>query len=301
MSFGCSQTLSPSSHKLPSKEPGRYVEKMDSGGIGRSYILRVPKAYDASKPLPLVIVLHGWTASAVLAEAYTGMGAESDREGFIMVAPDGLGSNGMQGWNAGFIDLSGKGADDVAFINSLIDKVVGEVGVDPDRIFIAGHSNGAFMANYLGAKLSKRIAAIGSVAGTVGVPDPESTGGYKMIPQPSEPLSVILIHGKKDPMVQFEKNSQALLHDVPAMDSAKFWAKNDGCVLTPLETKSPNGNVVTTTFPNGKSGTEVTLVAIGNGVHDWPGGLNRRGQETTTGVNAADLIWKFFQTHPKRH
>ena len=41
--------------------------------------------------------------------------------------------------------------------------------VDRDREYVAGHSNGAFMANYLGAKLGGRLAAIASMAGTVGL------------------------------------------------------------------------------------------------------------------------------------
>jgi polyhydroxybutyrate depolymerase len=90
------------------------------------------------------------------------------------------------------------------------------------------------------------------------------------------------------------------LHDVGAMESAKWWATRDGCSITPSETTSPNGNVITDTFSGGKNGTEVTLISIANGVHDWPGGLTRQGPETTTGVNAADLIWDFFVAHPKR-
>jgi polyhydroxybutyrate depolymerase len=271
------------------------VERLVSGGIDRSYILRVPRTYDATKPLPLVIVLHGWTSNARSAEIGTHMAEESEKNGFVMVAPDGLGS--PQGWNAGFIDLSGKAQDDVQFINALIDKVESEVGVDVDRVYVAGHSNGAFMAHFLAARLSSRLAAVAAVAGTVGVPDRD--GGFKTIPEPSDPVSVLLIHGRKDPMVQYDSKSVALLHDVGALDSAKWWAKRDGCSLTPAETTSLNGNVVTDTFSGGKNGAEVTLISIANGVHDWPGGIGRDGPETTTGVNASDLIWDFFKAHPK--
>lgn len=270
---------------------------MSVGGFERTYILRVPKAYDATKPLPLVIALHGWTASATMAEQYMRMGDESEKDGFILVAPDGLGA--PQGWNAGFIDLSGKHANEVQFISALIDKVETEVGIDPDRVYVAGHSNGAFLAHLLASQLSTKIAAIAAVAGTIGVPNAD--GSLKLIPEPIAPISAILIHGKKDAMVQYDSKAMALLHGVGAVESAKWWASHDGCSLTPTEVVSSNGNVITDTYAGGKNGSEVSLVSIVNGVHDWPGGLNREGVESKTGVDAAHLIWMFFEAHPKKH
>ena len=58
--------------------------------------------------------------------------------------------------------------------------------------------------------------------------------------------------------------------------------------------------MITDLYPNGKNGTEVELVSIVNGTHDWPGGLTIGGPETTTGVNAADVAWKFLEAHPKK-
>lgn len=295
VTVGCSQTPPPVA-KLPAKSPGRYVESLNRDGMTRTYILRVPKAYDATKPLPLVVALHGWMGRASDFELTSNMAQESEKEGFVMVAPNGAGN--PQGWNAGFIDLSGKNLDDVKFIDELIDKVESEVGIDTDRVFVAGHSNGAFMAHFLGARLSTKLAAIAAVAGTIGVPVKD--GGFNTIPEPVAPVSVLLIHGRQDRMVQYDSKSSALLHDVGALDSAKWWAKEDGCAPTPTETRSANANVVTDTFSGGRSGTEVVLISIANGVHDWPGRTTDEGVDTLTGVDAAQVIWDFFKTHPKK-
>jgi len=296
--IGCTQNLPVPVVRFPPKAPGRYHERLYVGGLNRTYILRVPQEYDGSRPLPLVVVLHGLSGSADGADANTGMGDEASKEGFILVAPEGTGDQPLHGWNAGFFNMTGVDVNDVQFIESLINKIQSEVGVDEDRIYVAGHSNGAFLAHLLGSGLSKRIAAIAAVSGTIGVPDRD--GGMKIIPKPTEPVSALIIHGKQDPMVQYDSRSPALLHDVGAMDSARFWARNDGCSMTPRETRSPDGNIITDTFSGGRNGTEVTLVSIVNGTHDWPGGYSRSGWETRSGIRAASLIWEFFKSHPKR-
>ena len=276
------------------RAPGRYIETFDSGGKSRKFILRVPRDYDGTKSLPLVMVLHGWTASAEEAEVYTRMGAKADKEGFVAVFPDGLGEPGYQGWNAGFIDLTGSShPNDVAFLTTVLDRVEGEVKIDKDREFVVGHSNGAFMANTLGSRLGNRLAAIASMAGTVGL------DSKNKIPAPVSPVSVMLLHGKADRMVAYQPEAQALLRPIGAVDSAKFWAAADGCSPTPSTTQSPNGKVVTDRYSGGKDGTEVVLVSVADGPHDWWGGVGRSGDVPTYGAPVDDLSWDFFRTHPK--
>lgn len=290
----------PPNSQGPAKAPGRYVETLESGGKTRRFILRVPKGYDGAKPVPVVMVLHGWTGSAEAAEQYTRMADKADKEGFVAVFPDGLGNKGWQGWNAGFINLTGinPGPDDVAFLTSVLDQVEKEIVVDRDREFVVGHSNGAFMANLLGSKLSGRLAAIASMAGTVGL------SAEKEIPAPAAPISVMLLHGKMDRMVGYDISAQATLRPIGAVDSAKFWAKADGASPTPTTTKSADGKVVTDRYTGGKNGTEVVLVSVENGTHDWWGGIGRAGDKAvdvpTYGAPVADLVWDFFRTHPKR-
>lgn len=281
---GCAKTPSAPKIPLPSKTPGRYVENLK----GRDYILRVPKAYDATKRLPLVVVLHGWTSTGASAEAYTHFGDKADQEGFFMVAPNGTGQ--PQGWNAGFLDLTGgPHPDDVGYIASLLDQVEREVGVDPDRIYVVGHSNGAMLAHLLAARLGNRIAAIGAVAGTIGLPQ---ANGLKTIPAPTAPVSVMLIHGTADKMVAYDRSSGSFLQGVSAPDSARWWARHDVCIPTPLRTSENSGRILIDSYRGGHGGTEVTLVTIVNGGHDWPG--------RSSGIDVTDRIWRFFAAHPKR-
>ena len=264
------------------KAPGRYVETIQVNGVPRETILRIPKT---EGPRPLVIVLHGWTASGAMAEQYTGMAEEGERRGYVTMFPDGLGK--AKGWNAGFIDLTGQKPDDIAFIRSLIEYGKKEAGVDPSRIYICGHSNGAFMAYAAGSALSKQIAGIGAVAGTIGIQE-------KVISAPESPVPAMIIHGKLDSTVAYESTSQALLKGVSAPESAKWWANKNGIKGEPVVTES--GDIRTEQWRSSE-GMEVVLVSLNKGRHDWPGGLTRSGPERESGANAAKLLLDFFDRH----
>ena len=289
VAVACAAGLRNSRPATPPKAPGRYVETLDWGGLRRRFILRVPKSYRGGK-VPVVMVLHGWTSSAAEAEVSTRMADKAEKEGFVAVFPDGVGE--PQGWNAGFIDLTGQKPDDFGFLNAVLDRVEGEIDVDRDREYVAGHSNGAFMANALGAKLGGRLAAIASVAGTVGLRLGQE------IPPPLAPLNVILLHGTGDRMVGYAPSSPALLTNVGAVASARFWAKADGCDLKPKTTIE--GRVTVDRYRGGEDGTEVELVTVAGAPHDWWGGVGRNGDVPTYGAPAADLVWEFFKTHPRK-
>jgi polyhydroxybutyrate depolymerase len=233
--------------------------------------------------------------SGAMAEAATGFGDEAEKEGFVLVSPDGLGD--PKGWNVGYLDLGLHHADDVRFIELLIARIQAEVGIDAKRIYVVGHSNGAMLAELVGSKLGYEVAAIAAVAGTIGLRRPD--GSYDEIPKPADPVSVLLIHGVKDPMVGYGSDSSAMLKGVGALEAAQWWAAADGAGDMPLTETSQNGNLVTRTYTGGRSLTEVELLTILNGAHEWPGGLLRTGREKTTGVNATELIWTFLQAHSK--
>lgn len=280
----------------PSKvhvDPGRYTKTIKIGEMERSYVLRVPKQYDNKTKLPLVILLHGWTSNANQVEVYTQFGAKADKEGFILVSPDGtIGIGKNRGWNSGILNLGGADADDVALTETLIDSLEKDMYVDDKRVFVAGHSNGAMMAYQLGGKLGSRIAAIAVVAGTIGTP-------RNHVEEPKEPVSAIVIHGKADETVPYDDTSKALLKTTSAPESAKWWAEKIGCG-SPKHTEQENGRVTFDRYSGGKNGAEVELISIRDGGHMWPNTLGFAGPGSSANLAATDLIWDFFRSHPKR-
>jgi polyhydroxybutyrate depolymerase len=257
------------------------------GGIERIYFLHVPPSYDGNKPFPLVIVLHGRTQSPLDAQIYFTT-AKSDKEGFIVVYPEGL-VHGAEDtcWNVG----SGRykfDTDDVGFIRELINRLEQGYNIDQKRIYVAGGSNGAMMAYLLGAEFSDRIAAIASVAGSIGVMTDQ---GPEQIPEPSQPVSVIIIHGTEDESIPYEGGGS--WNRLSVAESVAFWVKHNGCSTNSQNETSSDGQVVKSVYTGGTNGTEVVLYTLVGYGHIWP-------TTSSSPISATDIVWDFFASHPKQ-
>src|SRR5262249_28723666 len=77
--------------------PGDPLRALPFGGLVRTYRVHVPPSYDGSVPVPLVVDIHGLGSNAEQQEAISGMRAESDAHGFLVVYPGGA----NDAWDAG--------------------------------------------------------------------------------------------------------------------------------------------------------------------------------------------------------
>ena len=248
-------------------------------GLTRTCYIHIPPSYDGTRPVPLVIVLHGYTGNARGIESLTGFSAKADKEGFIAVYPEGV----AQRWNVGFGMLKFD-TDDVGFINELINRLEQKYKIDPKRIYVTGFSNGAMMSYLLGAELSDKIAAIAPVAGSIG----SMTYGLEQIPEPSQPVSVIGFHGTADTSVPYEGDGF-----LSVAESVAFWVSHDGCFIIPQNETMSDGKVIISVYTGGANGTEVVLYTIIGLDHSWP-------RQTIGVIEATDIIWDFFASHPKQ-
>lgn len=110
-------------------------------------------------------MLHGGFGNARQAERSDDWDELADSEKFVVVYPDGL----NRAWNVNGGGCCGRsardGVDDVAFIGAAVADVAHNVGIDANRVYAAGMSNGAMMA-YTMACNTGIFAAIGPVSGT---------------------------------------------------------------------------------------------------------------------------------------
>ena len=276
------------------------AQSLQVGALSRSYVVRAPQGLQPGTPVPLVFVLHGGGGNAANAERMTGFTAKAQREGFIVVYPDGSGRlrRGLLTWNAGHCcgyAMSQK-VDDVTFIGALIDELAKTYPIDPKRIYVTGMSNGGMMAHRLGIELAARIAAIAPVVGAM--------FGDERMPAPG--VAALMINGMQDQNVPFMggasagpgKNAWDGTPAKPALDQGTFWAKANECSSKP----SKQDSATLTQWRYQCPGTRaVAVLALKQGGHSWPGGERGRPQadQPSAALVATDVIWEFFKAHPK--
>ena len=119
------------------------------------------------------------------------------------------------------------------------------------------------------------------------------------IPDPLNPLPVIIIHGVKDEAVPYYGgwvNLTYLFRTSPGYmksvnESVAFWVYHNQCEPEPLITTSPTGRVEIRTYVNGTDRAEVVLYSYLDGDHGW---------NPTSELSVNDIIWDFFESHPKQ-
>ena len=245
----------------------------DAGPIGgdRPVTVNVPPSYMPGKAAPLLILLHGYSASGAIEDAYLGFSAEAAKRGYLYAHPDGLvDSKGNHFWNASdaCCNFDANPIDDSAYLTKLIVDISAHYTVDPKRVYFFGHSNGAFMSYRMACEHADKIAAIVSLAGAM----PADTSKCS----PAAPVALLEIHGTADAVIAYD-GSAINGHPYPgATTSVADWVKLDGCSTTadtavaPLDLDSsiPGDETTVTRYTTGcKPGGHAELWTIVGGSH----------------------------------
>ncbi len=270
-----------------------YRFQIDSEGQKRWYYLYLPKGYDPGTIYPLVLVFHGGGGNPDHIINASQFNPIADQYSFLVAYPAGSGQlmNHFLAWNAGGCcgTPARDGTDDVAYSQAVLDDIKSRFKIDPDRVYASGHSNGALMVYRLACDLSESFAAIAPVAGTLPVTPC----------RPSESVSILHIHGLNDANLPYEgsQNQQdpagILLPSVH--ETVLFWADRQHCETPPVI--SANSKVSIESYLNCDQGTQVALYTLIHGGHAWPAIID--GPDSTPGLTTAELIWHFFDSHPK--
>jgi polyhydroxybutyrate depolymerase len=284
--------------------PGKLVaHRLRVDGIDRRYLLYLPETYDRSRAYPLVIVLHGGGGMSKGISQTSRMHDLADREGFIVVYPDGTGreSNKKLTWNAGGQPPQGwaerQGVDDVAFMRALVEAISTPFRVDRKRIYVAGMSKGGMLAYHLACRMSDVVAAVAVVAGTMTSADC----------QPQHPVAVLHIHGSADENVPLAggkgPRTAANANWPPVAKGIEFWRQNNDA-LAKAEVTYAEGAVTCQRFRSQDNHADVELCIVDGGGHAWPGSKPKirhrvSGEYVDQTFPASLRIWQFFQEHPK--
>jgi polyhydroxybutyrate depolymerase len=295
--------------------PGRNDVEFDHEGRRRTAVIFVPKAGQIpATGWPLVMMLHGAGGSAKNVIESTGWAELGEKEGFVTVFPNGTPRNekraesfigNPQTWNsggkqslaAGGSSATAKDINDVGFLGALITRVQREITIDPGRIYVAGHSNGAGMAYRFGFERTDLVAAIGVVA-----------GHFFLEPRPlAHPVSLIQIVGDKDPFTPVAGGDVTIAGRTatvpPALQSPRSWATILGLAPEPNVLQDDEKLRILLWGPS-KDGAEVRSIVIKGHGHAYPSPTDRFHPSllfgpTVNSLNATETMWRFFQEHSK--
>lgn len=240
------RTVDPCDGRAPLVSAAGPVE-VDHDGTIRTYLLAAPEPDAVTGPVPLILDFHGYGGSAAGHDENTGFSAAAVERGFAVVTPDALGD--PMRWNFG---RSPEEADDVGFVEELVDTLVRDRCVDASRVMVVGHSNGSAFASILGCA-SDRFAAVVMVSATVPATCPAGVAP-----------TTVAIHGTADASVPYGAAGQGGAEDTMALFAGWY-------ACSSVDVTEPMVGVRIDRYPDCAGGGSVELVTIIGGTHPWPG------------------------------
>lgn len=260
-----------------------------SGGINRSFVYHAPGNGQATG-LPLLIVFHGTGGSGAGIKGYSGFDAVADAGNFIVVYPNAVAIDGTVQWNVYVDDQPGHGGlpggagapDDIMFTRDLVSYFCDNFGIDPVKVYAAGHSNGGFMCYNLAVQATDLVAAVAPVAANMWGDNAFITDYFT---NAFAPISVYHIHGDNDGTVGYPDPNHQPDFDYP-LSSFSY----GNCNLGGYTVNNIVANVDEHVYCDGsaQNGEKVILIRLIGGGHGWP---------SIQGYNAPQAIWNFLKDY----
>ncbi|WP_295686288.1 PHB depolymerase family esterase [uncultured Nevskia sp.] len=256
---------------------GTYVQD----GLTRRYVGVRPIGAPAGAPV--LLLLHPLALKPARMANLTRAGRLAAQYGAWVYLPESFGAN----WND---DPSRLGVDDVGFLSGLISREQAANGLDAGRTYVAGYSNGGFMAERLACERPQQFAGLAMVAATLrNSLATRCMGGQRM--------PTVIFAGTSDAVVPYT----GMLGQYSVPDAAAFWSVKNGCSAGFTDTRLPNtvltdGTTVTLRRYRSCADSDVRLYTVNGGGHTWPG-TNYAGYTialgaTTFDIDATLLLWQ---------
>lgn len=268
-----------------------------------SYILYVPANFVPDSGA-MVLALHPRVGSAAGMESLTRLNEKANQAGFAVVYPQTGGT--FWGWYF-------NGLDHIPALRSVITSVQAKIRANPKRIYATGYSDGAEMAHRVGVELSDLVAAIAPVDGVL-----YEKWSVGTVPNAKSSVSVLMLHGDMPPGASFFVCGYGM---VPSQDEIfDYWTgpQANSCSKFNSPAGICSNGAVQLSGKNAKDykgSAEVQFYPLLNGTHGWhntpgnwsiplgtyPAGFTPYNPNfnATTGFTTNDIIWNFFNSHPK--
>lgn len=271
----------------------------------------------ATEPMPLVVMLHGCKQTATDIATATRFNALADRKGFAVLYPQqSAAADAHRCWHWYQRDTQ-QGGGDVALIASLIDRVREQHGLDASRIYLAGLSAGAALANLIALHHPGLIAAVGLHSAPVFGTTDSPMSAYRAMQHgamllnseaarefvrgaPAFPgMPAIVIHGDGDSVVR-RVNARQLVEQMHIVNAP--WITSEHPVARHhagrAGGRSPRHGYRSLSYYAGRKPylVQCDIESLG---HAWSGGDGSVDYSSPAGPNATLLMWNFFLLHQR--
>lgn len=260
-------------------QPGLYELSFDHDGEPRSSVVYVPES--ASPGSPLLLNFHGFggTGRAHLLEA--DLRELAEREGVVLAYPQGSDLEGSSHWNAALPGPDNKSsADDQGFVRALVDNIQAEHGVDSERVYATGYSNGGMLSYALACHGQGLVAAVVAVSGAF-INQEEGCS-------PDLPVPVMVVHGTADSVLPYQGSAETL----SVAETLAFWVDHNETSPTPEESSTQDGDtrIETLSYGQGRGGSAVVHHRVIGGGHTW-------FEVSNEGEEFHQVLWDFVSPH----
>ncbi|XVV14988.1 alpha/beta hydrolase family esterase [Actinoplanes sp. CA-131856] len=268
-------------------------------GTRRTYEIVGPS--DGRPGRSLLLVFHGSKQTGAKHREFTGRAydALAGSGTAVVVYADGHKGNWNDARRQSSFPARVDDSDDVGLTRALIEKLADSHKIDRARVYAIGYSNGGQMAMRLVHEAPELIAGATVIAATMPVPEDFLFAGA-----PAVPLPVLLIHGTKDPIVNYQggefswwarKLFKVAGRSLSAPATAAYFAARNGITAPPSITELPATSVERTEYRE-PGRPPVALYTVRGGGHTIPGPAKAPVVlgRTTDDVRTARLVDEFF-------
>lgn len=261
--------------------------ELRSGLLKRSYRLYIPSSYNANRPAPLMVALHGGLGTGKSMQEASKLDDDAERAGMLVAYPDGIG----RGWNAGTCcgGPMEKNVNDVEFMRNLIADVKAKYAVQAGKVYGTGFSNGAMLLHRVACEAPDIFNAIAPVSGGIMVKDCPAKSG----------LPVMMVQGKADNRILWDGGVFDETYRPSMKEIVASLAKRNQCSSSE-EVVQRRGVVDCRKLKSCGGGRDVVWCGLEGVGHQWAGGktvLPRLLGKSTDEFDTSAEVVKFFQAH----
>ena len=259
-------------------------------GLTRQYRIHIPSNPQANAPL--VLVLHGYGGNNNDMKNNYGWTELADQKGFVVVFPNGTRDpSNSRFWDVDYDFHQGLDVDDDGFLSSLAVHLQSLHGLDPERTFVTGFSNGAEMCFQLACRESSTFAAFAPIIGMM-------LDTLFVTCDPLVMRPILSMNGTADDITLFQGDMNntggwGAYRSIP--ETMDFWK---GLLQIPDldRTYLPNADtddgstVRLDVYSSELNELMLKYYLVNGGGHDWPGAWGNMD------VSATVEAWNFFDT-----